>query len=219
MPVLIGYDAGMSAAELSVGRRDYSPDDPWRLPPGVASAALLGAVTGSPPRLRTEVCAYRDDSRLYILFGGEDDHIVASHRMRDAALWEEDVVEVFLAPLRLEQYFEIEINPLGTVFDAIVHSPNGNRETMTVDKSWDCEGLLTAIRRTRRGGTTWVETLVALPFLSLGVPQPSPLSRWRANFFRIDRSPAGDDYLAWNPTRRNPPDFHVPGAFGTLVFE
>ena len=42
---------------------------------------------------------------------------------------------------------------------------------------------------------------------------------WRANFFRIDRSAAhGDDFSAWQPTMKTPPDFHVTEAFGVLRF-
>jgi hypothetical protein len=40
--------------------------------------------------------------------------------------------------------------------------------------------------------------------------------RWRANFYRIDRG-TEDEYSAWCPTLADPPDFHVPRCFGTLV--
>ena len=38
---------------------------------------------------------------------------------------------------------------------------------------------------------------------------------WRANFYRIDRGER-DEYSAWRPTLRSPPDFHVPARFGSL---
>ena len=42
----------------------------------------------------------------------------------------------------------------------------------------------------------------------------------RANFFRVDRSEThGDEYSAWNPTMKDPADFHVVAAFGKLEFD
>jgi hypothetical protein len=64
----------------------------------------------------------------------------------DAPIYEQDVVEVFFAPDETTRYFELEVSPRGTVFDARVESPDGNRATMHVDRGWDCEGLVAAVR-------------------------------------------------------------------------
>ncbi|MGK2855754.1 MAG: carbohydrate-binding family 9-like protein, partial [Thermoanaerobaculia bacterium] len=179
---------------------------------------LVRSGDGSKPRLDSEFAAYHDGDRLFVVFSADDDHLVATYLGHDEPLWEEDVVEVFLAPEKLERYYEIEVNPLGTTFDAVIDSPRLERATMTVDRAWTCAGLRTAIRRTTTDGSVRVETLIAIPFDALGAAPPSG-ARWRANFFRIDRAPAGDEFSTWRPTGRNPADFHVPRAFGTLVFE
>ena len=50
----------------------------------------------------------------------------------------EDVFEVFLSPSDPPTvYYEFEINPLGALFDARIESPEGRRETMRVDVSWN----------------------------------------------------------------------------------
>ncbi len=131
------------------------------------------------------------------------------------------MVEVFLAPEEeLTRYFELEINPRGTIFDARVDSPDGVRASMRVDRSWNCDGLLVAVRKvTESDGTASVDTLLRIPFASLGRPVPGDGEHWRVNFFRIDRHPQlGDEFSAWQPTMKSPPDFHVPAAFGTLRF-
>jgi hypothetical protein len=43
--------------------------------------------------------------------------------------------------------------------------------------------------------------------LAEGMPE-----RFRANFFRVDRTTG--EHSALFPTRANPPDFHVAAAFG-----
>ena len=52
----------------------------------------------------------------------------------DEPIWKEDVFEVFVAPQGLTPYFEIEVNPLGTTFDARIDSPDGERATMTTPR-------------------------------------------------------------------------------------
>ncbi|MBI2212509.1 MAG: carbohydrate-binding family 9-like protein [Acidobacteria bacterium] len=205
-------------AVYKVCRAELDLEDPWGVPACARRVPLVRAGDGAAPRLSSEVAAYHDGRRVFVVFSVRDDHLVATHLEHDAPLWEEDVVEIFVAPESLERYFEIEVNPLGTTFDARVDSPRLERESMTVDRGWTCEGLRTAIRRTTIDGVVRVETVVLIPSAALGASCDSG-TLWRANFYRIDRSPDGDEFSAWRPTGRTPPDFHVPRAFGTLLFE
>jgi hypothetical protein len=201
--------------------REFDSTEPWNIPEGCPPLILSRSHDGSAPRLATILHLFRDRERLYALFSGVDASIVATHRDRDAALWEEDVLELFIAPERITRYFEIEVSPIGTVCDAVIDSPDGGRETMRADFTWDADGAWTAIRRVRRGeeGLWRFETLVTLPFADLGIDPPAAGERWRANFYRIDRHASlGDEYSAWKPTGKNPPDFHVPASFGEIVF-
>jgi len=128
---------------------------------------------------------------------------------------------VFLAPRRLNEYYEIEVNPRGTVFDARIESPGGVRATMKTDRDWTCEGLMTAVRQIiESDGGISIDTLLRIPFAALEQRTPHAEDSWRGNFFRIDRHPQlGDEFSAWQPTLRDPADFHVTAAFGTLRFE
>ena len=171
---------------------------------------LLRATDGAAPRLATSLVLYHDGEFLTALFLGEDDGVQATYLGHDEPLWQEDVVELFLAPERLTRYFEIEVNPRGTTFDAVIDSADLDRATMTTDLSWTCEGLFAAVRATPAS----LDVLVRVPFAALGA---KPEGEWRANFYRVDRG-AEDEYSAWQPTMKTPPDFHVPRAFGGLRF-
>jgi alpha-galactosidase len=200
---------------LDVRRGAFIIEDPWNVPDGVDVQPLVRATDGGAPRLATHVAAYRDDGCLTILFSGRDDGVVASLFDHDQPLYQEDVFEAFLAPLSPAHYFEIEVNPLGTVLDVRIDSPDGERRSMRSSFEWNCPDLFAAVRRTAHS----FEAVLRFPFASLQCAPPVGGSEWRANFFRIDRSAAaGDEYLAWSPTMRTPPDFHVTAAFGVLRF-
>jgi hypothetical protein len=202
--------------ELVVPFAQFAIEEPWAVPDVCERVILRRATDGTAARQETTAAVYFDDEILTIVFSGADDRVVATHLRHDAPLYEEDVVEVFLAPSAIEEYFEIEVNPLGTTFDARIESPDGVRSTMRTDLAWDCDGLFAAVRRI--AGAT-LDVVIRVPFAALGRRTPADGESWRGNLFRIDRHPvAGDEFLAWEPAMRTPADFHVPAAFGTLRF-
>jgi hypothetical protein len=201
----------MEIAVLDVPRAEFSIEDPWAIPDGCVPVALRRAADGGVPRLATSITAYYNDDFLTVVFACDDDEIVATYLEHDQPLWQEDVVEIFIAPEGLTPYFEIEVNPLGTTFDARIDSPDGVRATMTTDLAWTCDGLFTALRR---DDGERMQIVIRIPFAAF-----KKSDEWRANFFRIDRSAShGDDFSAWQPTMKTPPDFHVAAAFGALRF-
>lgn len=204
---------------IVVPRASFSIEDPWSVPPACQPVRLVRATDGSAPRLATSAAAYYDAEALTFVFSASDDHIVARYFGHDEPLWEHDAVEVFLAPERLTEYFELEVNPLGTTFDARIESPDGHRGTMRTELGWTCDGLFAAVRReVESSGAMTLETAIRVPFASVG-GAPAAGAEWRANLFRIDRHPAaGDEFTAWQPTMKTPADFHVPSAFGVLRF-
>jgi hypothetical protein len=211
----------MTPATLVVPRAPFDIEEPWTPPAVCSSVSFVSATNAVTPRLETSLHAWFDERCLSLLFRSADDHRLATHLDHDANLYEEDVLEAFLAPRELTDYFELEVNPLGTLFDARITSPDGKRATMHVDRDWRCEGLVAAIRSvpSESERRSIVDTLLRIPFDSLQQPTPRNGERWRGNFFRVDRHPGeGDSYDAWRPTMREPADFHVPAAFGILEF-
>ncbi len=172
------------------------------------------AITGAAPKQGTEVRAAWDDDELRLLFVAEDADPWATMTQRDAPLYEEETVEVFVDPVGdFESYFEIEVNPLGTVLDLVLRK---SRSGYKSDRAWDCHGLRTLVRTHAEGWS--VE--MAIPFASVTNSPPRAGSRWRANFCRIDR-PSRDGSLpreltAWSPPLRA--SFHTPERFGVIEF-
>jgi hypothetical protein len=206
---------------LAVPRAAFDMEEPWATPDRCTPVRLRRAQDAAVPRLATSVAVWHDAEYLTFLFSATDDHIRASYHEHDDPLYEQDVVEVFLAPDGLAYYYEIEVSPNGTTFDAQVDSPDGVRATMRVDRGWTCAGLVVALRKViESDGTMSIDSLIRIPFASHERGTPQEGETWRGNFFRIDRHPdEGDEFSAWQPTRKTPADFHVAAAFGALRFE
>jgi hypothetical protein len=185
---------------------------------------LVLAGDGGEPRMGTEVRLCWDDRCLYVAFSCKDTDIWGTHTTRDAPLYEEEVVEIFLCPSgNLQRYYELEVSPLNTLFDAKIFSPEGERRSMLVETEWDAPGVQTAVRiagtvQNRRDVDLGDPAEIALPFADLGLSgPPSPGDRWRLNLYRIERGEV-EEFSAWSPTYKVPADFHVPRQFGTLEF-
>jgi hypothetical protein len=177
-----------------------------------ARISLRENLSGHQPKWGTEVRLGWSGDFLHGLYLCQDPDPWATKTIHGDALWEEEVVEVFLDPFGDSlSYFEIEINPLNTVADLIIRRTwNGLKK----DFRWNCEGLITACGTLTYG---WVAAF-QIPFESLGDCHPTRSPIWRANFSRIDR-PRNQpvELSAWSPTLVK--TFHLPGRFGLLRFD
>jgi len=196
------------------GARDLLAADLWSRVPALG---LRRAEDGAAPEQATTVRVAHDEFGLRVRFECADRDIWATHTERDAPLWQEEAVEVFIAPGEgvPAVYLEFEVNPLGAIFDARVANPHGRRDTMRVDTTWNAAGLVVEVDRPSPG--SWRVDL-AIPWGDLSDGAPPRL--WRANFFRIERPRDGEaEFSCWSPTLTRPPDFHLPARFGTLILE
>jgi len=183
----------------------------------VPALSLSRAEDGAVPDQATTVRVAHDAGALLVRFDCDDRDIWATHVDRDAPLWEEEAVELFVAPGGDDPagYLEFEVNPLGTVFDARVVNPRGRRDSMRVDASWNAAGLNVAVSRPSL--RSWRVEL-AIPWSDLCAGDPPRV--WRANFFRIERPhDAAAEFSCWSPTFTRPADFHKPALFGTLILD
>ncbi|MEO6394059.1 MAG: carbohydrate-binding family 9-like protein [Pyrinomonadaceae bacterium] len=164
----------------------------------------------------SEVRSLWNDAAVYFRFFCEQDGpmvVNAEPRLdvKTIGLWDRDVCEVFVAPdlAQPDRYFEFEAAPTGEWLDlGIQVTPEGR---MT---DWDFLSGMTV--------ANWIELHcvvigMRIPWGAFGT-HPIPGDRWRVNFFRCVGSGEDRGYLAWQPTHTQKPNFHVPEAFGELVF-
>ena len=125
-------------------------------------------------------------------------------------LWDRDVCEIFIAPdpHLVERYFEFEVAPTGEWLDAAIDLTSGTRET-----DWKFNSQMTTAAKIEKDRVTMA---VRIPWK---IRQLQQGERWRVNLFRCVGRDANRGYLSWQPTRTPEPLFHVPKAFGWLVFK
>lgn len=93
------------------GRLD---EESWRLAP--RSPRFVDLITGKPTIHDTRAAVLWDDENLYVGFWVEEPFVQAALTQRDALIWSENDVELFIAGK--DAYYEFEINALGTIYEA-----------------------------------------------------------------------------------------------------
>jgi hypothetical protein len=192
----------------------------------------------------TVVRAAWNDAALWVRFECADRDAWGTYDRRNDPIYEEEAVEIFLAPGEADPrvYWELEVSPRGTLFGARIHHPTGRRADLAADTTWPATGLAWQAAPAGRGNDWWAA--LAIPWAALigghiantadiantaniagiaaareaGSDVGAALPRlWRANFYRIERPRDGlAEFSCWSPTLANPPDFHRPARFGTL---
>ena len=175
----------------------------------------------------TQVKLLYSRTGIYVLFHGTDSRISASLQSDGAKLWTEDVFEVFFWPDESRpDYFEYEISPLGFELPLLVSQRDGKffrwQPWSTVDNVPRAVRKQVAVANGRpqsgERASAWSAEL-HIPFTLLEpLPHstPTPGTRWRANFYRVDYDSQPSTSWSWTPVEGS---FHQLSAFGTLIFE
>jgi Carbohydrate-binding family 9 len=126
-------------------------------------------------------------------------------------LWDRDVCEAFLAPdpKHSDRYFEFEAAPTGEWLDVAVQMKPDERQT-----DWEFESGMTTSARI---GEKQIIIAMRIPWGNR-LHKPQRGERWRVNLFRCVGSGKSRGYLTWQPTHTPQPNFHLPEAFGWLLF-
>jgi hypothetical protein len=190
----------------------FPPERAWDNAPAIRFADDWQGKNSDPQRettvqllWTTESLFFKFTARYRTLTVFED----AGINGRRDLLWERDVAEVFLQPPEMsgKHYAEFEISPNGFWIDL---------EIRPTDKR-DLQSGLKRRARIDEPKMTWQAELV-LPMSSL-TAHFDPQHPWRVNFYRVEGPREPRFYSAWRPTGTPVPNFHVPDAFGSLIFE
>ena len=198
----------------------FTPDAPaldgdleggaWASAAWTADFADIEGSTRPAPRFRTRAKMLWDATHLYVAAEMVEPDLWATYERRDMIVYHEHDFEVFIDPDGdEEEYYEIEINVLGTIFDLFLH--RAYRRGGPAEHGWNADGLRWAIHTDgsvndpsdRDRG--WVVEL-AIPFADLRPPTtredgspwtlapiheqhrrivPEVGDAWRINFSRV----------------------------------
>ena len=211
--------------------------DEWAFAPWSDAFVDIEGSKRRQPRLETRMKMAWDDECLYVAAWMQEPHVWATYDRRDMIVFKENDFEIFIDPNGdTRNYFEIEINAIGTIFDLFL--PRTYIDRGLPDHDWNCLGMRWAVdvdgtvndaRDVDRGWT--VE--FALPWSTFadkgGMPcPPGAGDEWRINFSRVQwtleavrgtyRKSKGlkEDNWVWTP--QGVIDMHRPQRWGYVEF-
>ena len=163
---------------------------------------FVDLIKGTPANISTKVKIGWDTEFLYLAFDCSEPNVsglVSNYTKKDAALWHDDNIEVFILPPGQREYFLFIFNPKGILYDAKVYDtsydPNIIVATVCDNESWIVE--------------------CKIPWSQIG-GMPREEMIWKMNFARL-RMAGGknEEFYCWSPSRGS---LHNVETFGDVVF-
>lgn len=238
-PIRIPHPPGYIAFRAEPAPRiDGRLDDAaWRAPAWSAPFVDIEGGAKPKPRLETRVKMLWDEDYLYVGAELVDPHVWGTLTTHDAVIFQDPDFELFIDPNGdNHEYYELEINALGTVWDLFLPKPY--KDDGKAMNAWEIRGLQSAVfvdgtlndPRDRDRG--WSVEL-ALPWRVLGeqARRPAPPregDQWRVNFSRVQwpietsagtyvkSAGAREDNWVWSP--QYVVDMHRPETWGYVQF-
>lgn len=186
------YVAYKTEGELTIdGRLD---EDDWQNVPWTEDFVDIEGDKRPAPLYRTRVKMLWDDEYLYIAAELEEPHIWATYTERNSVIFHENNFEVFIDPNGdTHNYYEYEVNALGTEWDLFLTKPYRNGGIPM--SAWHITGLRKGIHLEGTiNDPDDIDTLwrveLAFPWEILrecapGRRKPMPSEQWRINFSRV----------------------------------
>ncbi|QNE20231.1 hypothetical protein F1D05_22865 [Kribbella qitaiheensis] len=210
-------------------------DPAWDNAPWTSDFVDIRGGDSPSPRFRTRAKLMYDDDFLYVGGQLEEPHVWSTMTERNTYLFEENNFELFLDPDGDgENYYELEINPLSTLWELTLTKPYD--EGGVAVSPTNLPGLRTAVHidgtlnDPTDSDTGWSVEL-ALPWSELaqfnqGKPRPAAGDEWRMNLMRIEwnheivdneyRKGDDQDFWVWSP--QYAVNMHKPSQWGVLEF-
>lgn len=231
-----GYVCYRAATPIQIDGRMDEPA--WRTAPWTDDFVDIEGDAKPRPRFRTRAKMLWDDEYFYVGAELEEPHVWGTLTERDSVIFQNNDFEVFIDPdSDNHQYYEFEINALGTFWDLLLIKPYiaGGPPV----NGWDIRGLRAAVHvdgtlnDSRDMDRGW-SVEIAFPWAALkecaGGQSSPPLDgdQWRLNFSRVQwqhelrdgkyAKIAGtkEDNWVWSP--QGLIDMHRPWKWGYVQF-
>ena len=231
----LGYVCPRASAPLQIdGRLDEAA---WSTAPWTSDFVDIEGDARPRPPLRTRAKMLWDDDYFYVAAEMVEPHLWGTLTKHDAVIFHDHDFEVFIDPNGdNHEYYEFEINALGTFWDLLL--PRPYKDGGTALDHWEIPGLRSAVHLegtlndpsdTDRG---WSVEL-AFPWEVLGelARRPAPPGegdQWRVDFSRVEwkmrivdgryeKVPDGkEDNWVWSP--QGVVNMHRPETWGYVQF-
>jgi hypothetical protein len=215
------YIVHRASGAITMDGKDHPME--WRNAMAIKNFTI--PVTKEPAKERTVVKMLWDDENLYIWFMADDEDLRATLKGKTAALWSEDVVEVFLtADYAKGSYYELELAPSNELLALQIAKAHG--ETIGQRANWThhitTSMELSGTLNNPADKDKFYRGIIKVPFKDLlyaGNKAPAMGDQWRFISARCNLSkPFGrrQEFSAAVPLSAI--DFHINPEYGTMKF-
>lgn len=212
-------------------------DAAWRDAPWTQNFVDIEGDLKPKPSLQTRVKMLWDDTYFYVGAELVEPNVWATETAHDSVIFRENDFELFVDPNGdNHEYYELEINALGTTWDLLLPRPykDGGKPV----NNWEMTGLKSAVyvdgtlNNGRDVDRLWSVEL-ACPWAALGELARTPApprhgDQWRVNFSRVEwalelangayRKIAGRNEHNWVWSPQRVVDMHRPEMWGYVQF-
>ena len=230
-----GYVAYTRSHALKIdGRLD---DEAWRDAPWSERFVDIEGARRPAPALSTRVKMLWDEQFFYVAAELIEPHLWATLTDHDSVIFHDNDFEVFIDPnADNHEYYEFEINALGTGWDLFL--PRPYKDGGKALNSWEIPGLRSAVHLDgtpndpRDTDRSWsVELAFPWKVLADAARRPAPPrdgDQWRVNFSRVEwtldhssgayKKVAGVPEHNWVWSPQHVIDMHRPESWGYVQF-
>ena len=162
-----------------------------------------------------------NDFALYIRFDVKEKYVRARAVGNHSPVYLDSCVELFLSPECNDEYYNLEINCIGTkLFKYRKFGMNPDPASGEIVSMIRCRSSLGDTPFEEREGENSWNMLVIIPWAAYWKHQIKPASglKMRGNLYKCGNELSEPHYVSWNKIEVEFPSFHQPHFFGEFVF-
>lgn len=197
------------------------PEDFCKRLKSLPEAKIGNFVWNDAPNPKANARMGYDDKAFYVYMEAVEPYIRAMQTEQNGPVYTDSCLELYLMPAASSSmYFNIEINPIGTMFFSVGEQRDGR--ILITDVTGADLGIRTCTEPLAQGGYRWsVSYALTYELIQTYIPQFEMSSRMRmkGNFYKCGNGLPVPHWGTWAPVNTPKPDFHRPEWFGTFVLE
>ena len=158
-------------------------------------------------------------TRLYVFYSVISKGLRAVNTVDLSPVAEDSCVEFFLQVPDHDEYWNFEINCIGTLNAS--HRVERSLPTRLTKEELESIGRFSSCGKDAiedQDGTFCWDLVVSIPLQLAGLDGENLPDYVKGNFYKCGSKTSHPHYVSWNPIYAPNPDFHRPDCFGTLWF-
>lgn len=209
-----------SLKKLRTEIQDISNDDEWQGIEEIRIKDYLWMENDYRPEVVVKACYSKE--YIYVKFLVYEKRVRATYLNVGDPVYKDSCVEFFinLFPKEKEEYFNIELNAIGTI--KMGYGIKRNRKYLTASELNDMKAI-TSIKKPVTGfhGSDHWKLYCAIPIKVFEKVYNRKFKGYDAigNFYKCGDETEFKHYGMWNLINNPKPDFHLPEYFGKIIFE